>query len=416
MKPVGKYSVESVLKRIRTNLVLAVEQSHLTTSLIQEVRKIITYYVPLPISYFLQGAQEIRDLPVWCNNSDDGCGWQGSVGTLDKHMATCEFECVPCKYQYVGCDVKMTRKDITQHEEEDDKKHLHLALKSMAIPTLSGGESFVFKMTNYSSKKKNKEIFFSDPFYSHLNGYKMRVKIHVNGTGSGEGTHISVSILFLKGPHDQSLQWPFLGEVTFTILNQMGDYNHFKRFISAQGNEDVKLGHLDIETFLSHSLLSEEWPDNVLLLKNDTLFFRVSVNLSGSLSWLECSKKMHPKLAKSCEVVMDRQPLVFKLHGHMEVKRNGDYYDRSFFTSPSGYRISICTFPNGSGAGKDTHVSIFAAILGGLYDKSLSWPFLGKIKFELLNQLFDEHHYGRELDLKSEMTCKWDRIGVFRGL
>ena len=111
-------------------------------------------------------------------------------------MTTCEFECVPCKYQYVGCDVKMTRKDITQHEEEDDKKHLHLALKSMAIPTLSGGESLVFKMTNYSSKKKNKEIFFSDPFYSHLNGYKIGVKIHVNGTGSGEGTHMSVSILF----------------------------------------------------------------------------------------------------------------------------------------------------------------------------------------------------------------------------
>ena len=74
-----------------------------------------------------------------CNNSDEGCDWQGSVGTLDKHMVTCEFECVPCKYQYVGCDVKMTRKDITQHEEEDDKKHLHLALQSVAIPTLSDG-------------------------------------------------------------------------------------------------------------------------------------------------------------------------------------------------------------------------------------------------------------------------------------
>ena len=76
-----------------------------------------------------------------CNNFDKGCGWQGSVGTLDKHMATCEFECVPCKYQYVGCDVKMMRKDIAQHEEEDDKKHLHLALQSVAIPTLSDGES-----------------------------------------------------------------------------------------------------------------------------------------------------------------------------------------------------------------------------------------------------------------------------------
>ena len=313
-------------------------------------------------------------------------------------MATCELEYVPCKYQYVGCDVKMMRKDIAQHEEEDDKKHLHLALQHIT-PTLSDGESFVFKMTEYSSKKRNKEIFYSDPFYSHLNGYKMRVKIHVNGTGSGEGTHMSVSLLFLKGPYDQSLQWPFLGEVTLTILNQMGDYNHFNLSISAQGNEDVKPGGCkDMETFIAHSMLSEELSDKVLLLKNDTLFFQVSVKFSGSLSWLKCGKKMHPKLAKSCKVVLDGQPLVFKLHGYMEAKCNDVVYDRSFFTSPSGYRISIWTCPNGDGAGKGTHVSINAAILEGPYDRSLSWPFLGKIKLELLNQLFDEHHYGRELE------------------
>ena len=343
----------------------------------------------------LKGAQEIRDLPVRCNNFDKGCGWQGSVGTLDKHMATCEFECVLCKYQYVGCDVKMMRKDIAQHEEEDDKKHLHLALQHI-IPTLSGGESFVFKMTEYSSKKRNKEVFFSDPFYTNLNGYKMRVKIHVNGTGSGEGTHMSVSLLFLKGPYDQSLRWPFLGEVTFTILNQMGDYNHSNRFISVLRNDDVKPGGCkDMETFIAHSMLSEELPDKVMLLKNDTLFFRVSVKFSGSLSWLECGKKMHPK---SCEVVLDGQPLVFKLHGYMEAKCNDIFYDRSFFTSPSGYRIVIRTYPNGDGAGKGTHLSIRAAILDGPYDQSLSWPFLGKIKLELLNQLFDEHHYGGELE------------------
>ena len=346
----------------------------------------------------LKGAQEIRDLPVWCNNFNNGCGWQGSVGTLDKHMATCEFECVPCKYQYVGCDVKMTRKDIAQHEEEDDKKHLHLALQHN-IPTLSDGESFVFKMTEYSSKKRNKEVFFSDPFYSHLSGYKMRVKIHVNGTGSGEGTHMSVSLLFLKGPYDQSLQWPFLGTVTITILNQMGDYNHFPlKYISEEGYEDVERGrYIDIETFISHSLLSEELPDKVLL-KNDTLFFQVSVKFSGSLSWLKCGKKVHTNLAKSCEVVMDRQPLVFKLYGYTDSKHNSVRYNKSFFTSPSGYRIGILTYPNGCSAGMGTHVSIFAAILDGPYDKSLSWPFLGKIKLELLNQSFDEHHYGREIE------------------
>ena len=337
-----------------------------------------------------------------CNNSDEGCDWQGSVGTLDKHMATCEFECVPCKYQYVGCDAKMMRKDIAQHEEEDDKKHLHLALQHIT-PSLSDGESLVFKMTEYSSKKRNKEIFFSDPFCTHLNGYKMRVKIYANGIGSGEGTHLSFSVLFLKGPFDNSLQWPFLGTVSFTILNQMGDYNHyFMRYPYIEGDEYAQPGGCrDMEQFIDHSSLTEKLPDKVLLIKNDSLYVRVAVKVADSLSWLQCGKKMHPALASSYEVVIDRKPVVFKLHRYMDVKCRNIFYIRYFFSSPSGYRMSVDIYPNGRN-GKGTHVSVFISMLEGPYDGILSWPFLGKVKLELLNQLSDEHHYGRELVFTEE--------------
>ena len=48
-------------------------------------------------------------------------------------MATCEFEYVPCKYHFVGCDVKMVRKDIAQHKQE---KHLRLVFWSIAMKNL----------------------------------------------------------------------------------------------------------------------------------------------------------------------------------------------------------------------------------------------------------------------------------------
>ena len=338
-----------------------------------------------------------------CNNFDKGCNWQGSVGTLDKHMATCEFECVPCKYQYVGCDVKIMRKDITQHEEEDDKKHLHLALQHIT-PTLSDGESLVFKMTEYSSKKRNKEVFFSDPFYTHLNGYKMRVKIHVNGIGSGEGTDLSISGLFLKGPFDNSLQWPFSGTVRFEILNQMGDYDHYDLNIEFEDIDDARPGgSFDEEEFISHSLLTEELPNKVLLLKNDSLYFKVTVIRNDDLTWLECGKKMHRKLASSCEVIVDKEPLVFKLHGYTDVKeKNGSFSSPIFFTSPSGYRMCIDIYPKGEGVTEDTHISLHVSFLNGPFDESLSWPFIGRVKLELLNQLSDEHHHVKELTFTKE--------------
>ena len=45
------------------------------------------------------------------------------------------------------------------------------------------------------------------------------------------------------------------------------------------------------------------------------------------------------------------------------------------------------------GRGKGTRVSAYACIMKGDNDDSLTWPFTGSVKFELLNQLEDKNHY-----------------------
>ena len=72
----------------------------------------------------------------------------------------------------------MPTKDITNHQENDDKVHLHLSLQTVCIlkeqhKTLSEGEALVFKLTGYASKKENNEEFKSIPFYTKPGGYKM---------------------------------------------------------------------------------------------------------------------------------------------------------------------------------------------------------------------------------------------------
>ena len=337
-----------------------------------------------------------------CVNSYKGCGWQGSVGTLDKHMETCEFECVPCKYQYVGCDVKMMRKDIAQHEEEDDKKHLHLALKSVAIPTLSDGEALVFKMTEYSSKKKYKEVFFSDPFYTHSNGYKMYLEIRPSGTGTGEGTHLSIFSHLLKGPFDETLPWPFLGTVSVGVLNQVNDYNHYRIDREYTDNECARPGGGGWGTsqFISHSALSNE-SGNTQFVKNDSLYFRVSVKVNSHQPWLECGIKMNSVFSSLRKSVT--KPQVFKLEGYTSKKSNNEAVStEAFFASPGSYKLYIVMYPNGNGDGVGTHVSIFAYLLEGQYDQNLSWPVLGNVTFELLNQRSDESHYAINLAIKEE--------------
>ena len=47
---------------------------------------------------------------------------------------------------------------------------------------------------------------------------------------------------------------------------------------------------------------------------------------------------------------------------------------------------------NGWSSGNGTHISVFAYLMKGDNDDSLTWPFTGSITFELLNQLEDNNH------------------------
>ena len=190
---VGKSSAKSALKYVETSLVLVVRVELQSTFLMPEV-KLYFFWLHFTLRYCLLAAQEIRDLLVKCSSFKDGCLWKGSVGTLSTHMQSCEFDLVPCKYKYIGCEVKMKKKDMEKHQQQEDKHHLHLALQSDVVPALSEGQSYVFEFTGYTKKKENNEVFISDPFYTHHKGYKMCVKVYANGTGSGTSSHLSASL------------------------------------------------------------------------------------------------------------------------------------------------------------------------------------------------------------------------------
>ena len=46
-------------------------------------------------------------------------------------------------------------------------------------------------------------------FYTERNGYKMCIRGYLNGDGSGEGTHLSIFFILLKGEYVSLLPWPF---------------------------------------------------------------------------------------------------------------------------------------------------------------------------------------------------------------
>lgn len=53
-------------------------------------------------------------------------------------------------------------------------------------------------------------------FYTSKYGYKMCLRIYLNGDGTGRGTHLSLFFVVMRGHSDALLKWPFNQKV---ILN-----------------------------------------------------------------------------------------------------------------------------------------------------------------------------------------------------
>ena len=207
---------------------------------------------------------------VICDEKIVPCSNEDCTETMKHHMIEnhveddCEYTEVSCKYANIGCEIKLKRKDMRAHEE-DDKIHLHLALDavvelkdknvqlqdtSLQLQDTIGRMEYglqlanykirfsskkrkawkkqeivlmTFKLTDYQRKMWNDEEFMSPSFYTSPEGYHMSIKVHANGNGDGKGTHVSVFVYILEGRNDSKLKWPFIGCVKIELLNQLED-------------------------------------------------------------------------------------------------------------------------------------------------------------------------------------------------
>ncbi len=158
--------------------------------------------------------------------------------------------------------------------------------------SLKDGEQFIFKVTGYSARKATPYDYFSDSFYTSPGGFNMWIRIYPNGYDTGTGTHISVLAKLLEGSYDASLSWPFLGTVTFTLLNELSDENHHTKTLKFNKKTDRNIGDgRGYPRFISQSALSHDPEKNTQYLKNDTLYFRVSVQVKDSKPWLTCTNE-----------------------------------------------------------------------------------------------------------------------------
>ena len=109
------------------------------------------------------------------------------------------------------------------------------------------------------------------------------------------------------------------------------------------------------------------------------------------------------------------EKFTFKLPSFTEKKKYQDwFYSTPFYTSQNGYRFCISVVTNGNGDGEGTHLSVYACLMKGDNDDSLTWPFTGTVTVTLLNQLEDENHYAEKINFLADYSA--GRIEGERGI
>ncbi|XP_058158736.1 TNF receptor-associated factor 2 [Dasypus novemcinctus] len=100
---------------------------------------------------------------------------------------------------------------------------LEQKMREMEASTYDG--VFIWKITDFARKRQEAvsgrtPAIFSPAFYTSRYGYKMCLRIYLNGDGTGRGTHLSLFFVVMRGPNDALLRWPFTQKVTLMLLDQ----------------------------------------------------------------------------------------------------------------------------------------------------------------------------------------------------
>ena len=256
---------------------------------------------------------ECPDYPVKCSNEE--CEEVIPRCLLATHNETCPKAIITCEYNTVGCNKRMKREEKEEHNKESVQEHLQMTKEEiqmtkeelqMAKETIESlkltqrtkvSPPFVAKLMYYTQKKQGNKDWYSPGFHTSPGGYKMRLWVYPNGNDDGQGTHVSCYICLMSGKYDDTLEWPFQGEVTIELLNQLEDKNHKKHYIlynesvSEEYKQRVPKGELvggwGYPRFISHSELEYNPIINCQYLKDDSLYFRVSVKVTSKTKpWL----------------------------------------------------------------------------------------------------------------------------------
>ncbi|OCT67064.1 TNF receptor-associated factor 1 [Xenopus laevis] len=137
------------------------------------------------------------------------------------------------------------QKKVKALEQKVESLRCTLAMKDIALNELEMRFScleqtsydgvFLWKISDLTQKCRDAvsgraTSLYSPAFYTAKYGYRVCLRIYLNGDGAGKGTHVSLFFAVMKGEYDALLPWPFKHKVTFVLVDHNNRDSVFDAF------------------------------------------------------------------------------------------------------------------------------------------------------------------------------------------
>jgi len=175
-----------------------------------------------------------------------------------------------------------------QHSQDRFEKLIKLHVWDLQLRFLHATSSHVLpdvflKMTDYPKYKSSKEVWYSPPFYTEDEGYKMCVSVSFNHTAG----FVSICVLLMCGEYDNHLHWPIKGTLKLQLMNQKYNEDHTPPVeIVFDGSDDnaccqrvmvgdrTRFGNY-FGKFINQKFLVADVKRKTQYLKEDSLYFKL---------------------------------------------------------------------------------------------------------------------------------------------
>lgn len=183
-------------------------------------------------------------------------------------------------------NAKVRQLERTLGQKELIVAELETRMQESELSTYDG--VFIWKISEFGKKRQDAingrcPAMFSPPFYTNKYGYKMCLRIYLNGDGTGRNTHLSLFFVVMKGNNDALLRWPFNQKVTLMLLDQNNREHVIDAFRPDVSSSSFQrpISEMNIASGCPLFCQVSKLEGKNSYVRDDTIFVKVIVDLTG---------------------------------------------------------------------------------------------------------------------------------------